>query len=293
MWWLLLAMTMQPTCTTIDGDQITAADLARAIPEFAEAPPGKVIGYAPSPGSRRVIRIDELKRLARQLDVPATPNREACFEWQLAPVSRGEIVAVMRQSLEAPDARIEVLQVSRTVTPRGTYVFPRTGLSRSATDILWRGYVAYGKGRRFDIWARVRIAVPLTRVVAVRTINAGEAIGALQVRLETVIGFPQGDQEARNLSEVVGRVALGLISAGRPVLLSQLSAPLDVKAGEPVEVEVTSGRARLALEGQAANSGREGDIISVRNTKSGKIFRARVEGKGKVLVMVPSLTAVN
>ncbi|HLJ47624.1 MAG TPA: flagellar basal body P-ring formation chaperone FlgA [Bryobacteraceae bacterium] len=284
---------MQPTCTTIDGDQILTADLARAIPEFAEAPPDKVIGYAPSPGSRRVIRIDELKRLARQLDVAVTPNREACFEWQLAPVSRGEIVAVMRQSLEAPDARIEVLQVSRTVTPSGTYVFPRTGLSRSATDTLWRGYVAYGKGRRFDIWARVRIAVPLTRVVAVRRINAGESIEASQVRLETVIGFPQEDQEARNLGEVVGRVTRGPISAGRPVLLSQLSAPLDVKAGESVEVQVTSGHARLALEAQAANSGREGDMISVRNPKTGKIFHARVEGKGKVLVMVPSMSAVN
>ncbi len=293
MWWLLLAMSMQPTCTTIDGELILASDLARAIPEFAAAPPDKVVGYAPVPGSRRVIRIDELKRFARQLDVPVNPNREACFEWELAPVSRPDMAAVMRASLEAPDARIEILQISRSVTPRGTYVFPRAGLSRSSTDTLWRGYVAYGKGRRFDIWARVKIAMPLTRVVAVTTIKAGDAIGASQVRVETFEGFPGADAAARNLDEVMGRVARGMISAGRPVLLSQLSAPLDVKAGESVDVEVTSGRARLSLEGRAENSGRDGDTISVRNPKSGKAFRARVEGKGKVVVMVPSMAAVN
>jgi hypothetical protein len=61
-------------------------------------------------------------------------------------------------------------------------------------------------------------------------------------------------------------------------------AGLDVHRGERVSVEVTSGAAVLRLQADAESAGRAGDAVLIRNPESGKIFQARVEGKGKVVV---------
>ena len=58
----------------------------------------------------------------------------------------------------------------------------------------------------------------------------------------------------------------------------------DVHRGERVSVEVTSGAALLRLRADAESAGRIGDAVLVRNPESGKLFQARVEGKGKVVV---------
>jgi flagella basal body P-ring formation protein FlgA len=51
-----------------------------------------------------------------------------------------------------------------------------------------------------------------------------------------------------------------------------------------VKVDVTAGSAHLSLEGRAQADGVTGKTILVKNLTSGKDFRARVTGKGKVSV---------
>jgi len=48
---------------------------------------------------------------------------------------------------------------------------------------------------------------------------------------------------------------------------------------------VISGAARLAFTGRAETPGRRGDVVTVRNPASKRTFPARVEAKGKVLVI--------
>ena len=289
-WWIALTMALPSSaCMPIGADRIVAADLARAIPEFAAAPPETNIGYAPSPGTRRIFHIDELRRLAARFGTRLTTEHEVCFEWPLAPLSPQDAIHAMKQALQLPDARIDIMELGRRSAPRGEIVFPLLGLSPAADRrsglALWRGFVRYGSGRRVDLWARVRISAPTDRVVASSAISAGHIIESADVRLETIADFPLWNGVARRLDDVVGRIARRSIPAGQAVLRTELAEPLSVKAGDNVEVEVESGRTHLKLEARAENSGRVGDMISVRNPKSGKNFRARVEAKGKVLVM--------
>lgn len=288
-WWMVLSMSMPSTCTPIEADHIVAADLARAVPEFSAAPPAAEIGYAPAPGVRRVIRIDELRRLATRFNVRLTSEREVCFAWPLAPVSANDAAAAMKKSLGAPQANIQVVQLSNRAAPHGELVFPLPGLippaDRRTGPALWRGYVSYAGSRRFDLWAKVKISAPTTRVVASSDIAAGRVIQAADVRLETIDDFPVWKQVARQLDEVVGHIAQRGIQKGRAVLRTEVSEPVAVSAGEIVHVDVESGRAHIKLDALAESSGRTGDMIRLRNPRSGKYFRARVEGKGKVLVM--------
>jgi hypothetical protein len=60
--------------------------------------------------------------------------------------------------------------------------------------------------------------------------------------------------------------------------------PSDIQRGERVVVEVNSGAAQVRFEADAESSGRTGDSVLIRNPDNGKLFQARVEGKGKVVV---------
>ena len=240
-----------------------------------------------------MIHINEIRRFASRFDVHLTSDREACFEWRVGPVSPLEAIRAMYESLRIPKARIEIVEMKKQRAPLGKVVFPASGLipaaDRGSGMALWRGFVLYGEGRRFDLLARVKISAPTERVVAATAIPVGATIDAGQVLVETVADFPLWNGVARRLDEVVGRVSRRSIAAGETLLRTELAEPVMVKAGDEVHVDVKSGRAHLNLEARAENSGRQGDMISVRNPKTGKLFRARVEAQGKVIVM-PGLT---
>jgi flagella basal body P-ring formation protein FlgA len=293
-WLLIFTMMNHPaSCQKITGERIFASDLSWAVPAFSILPRDAIIGYSPAPGSRRIIQYPELKRIGVRFGVPAPPDSEACFEWNMKPVAQEDARLAMLESLRIPSARVEVLGMTNSPAPEGKLQFPLAGLTAAsgidpATPVMWRGYVLYADGRKFSLWARVRISATMSRVVATELLPPGEIVQKTQVRLETYEGFPLRNEVARNLEEVVGRVPHRTIRAGLPVFRTDLSEPFDVQRGEMVEVTAAVGAAQLELDAIAEASGRRGDLISFKNPRSGKTFRARIEGKGKAIVVTGS-----
>jgi len=287
---LLLAMVPQPDgCWPVQDDRIYARDVAAAVPVFSSVAADFALGYAPAPGIRRVFKGDALERLARNQGVLLEAVPDVCFERAMATVDAGEILEAMRNAWNGSDVRMEVRSWSPLIAPQGKVVFPRTGLQLPAAsdpqaEVIWRGYVIYGNSRRFSISARARITTTTTRVVAVADLSMGAPVREDQVRLESFDTFALDDRPARNLEEVVGFVPRALIRAGSTVLRTQLSRAPEVTRGDVVKVEVTAGSAHLSLEGRAQADGVTGKTILVKNLSSGKDFRARVTGKGKVSV---------
>jgi flagella basal body P-ring formation protein FlgA len=277
-------------CLTVDTERIFAADLAKVAPIFAAIPQDRILGYSPAPGTRRVVDTLELVRFATPYRIAIPEGTQLCFERKMQKLDEAAIRAAILESLPTKEAHVEVLAISDATSPEGMISFPVNGLSVSAavdptTPILWRGYVTYDKSKRFALWARVRISAQLTRVVAVRALTPGDAIKPDQVRLETYEGFPLRSEIARRLDEVVGRALIRTAREGSALLRSDLTEPLLVRRGESVTVSVVSGGAQIQLEATAENQGRQGDLVSLRNPSSGKLFRARVEGKDKAILV--------
>jgi flagella basal body P-ring formation protein FlgA len=295
LWFLLLSMVGRSgTCEMINTDQITGVDLARALPVFASLPGDAVLGYSPAPGARRVFTFPELEGIAKKYGIVAPEKSKACFEWRLQTLNEGAVRAAIRESLQAPEARVEVLAIGKAQTPLGKLVFPLSGLSAStnidpATPVTWRGEVLYHSSHKFAVWARVRVAATMTRVVATELILPGRAVTAKQVRLETYDDFPLRNDIARSLDEVIGRVPRRALRAELPVFRTDLMEPFQVQRGETVQVTAISGATQLTMDAEAQNSGRQGDTIYLKNPRSGKTFAARIEGKDKALVIVGAL----
>jgi flagellar basal body P-ring formation protein FlgA len=290
-WLLLMTLINHPGCEFVNGDQIFGADLARALPAFSAMPRDVAIGYSPAPGSRRILQLPELNRIGAQYGVPVPADSRACFEWKVQRITEDAVREAIRESLKNPEARVEILEMSKAPAPEGKLVFPQSGLSAAgntdpSTPVTWRGYVLYQSARRFSVWARIRMAATMTRVIAAETLAPGKPVGKAQVRLETYDDFPLRIDTARSLDEVIGRMSLRPVRAGFPVLRSDLAEAFQVERGEMVQVTAVSGAAQLELEAQAEASGRQGDVISLRNPSSGKIFRARIEARGRAIVVV-------
>ena len=127
----------------------------------------------------------------------------------------------------------------------------------------------------------------MTRVVATQLILPGQTVAPDQVRIETYDDFPLRNDIARNLEEVVGRMPRRAHPRGTcRYSAADLIEPLQVQRGDLVDVTAISGAAQLHVPAVAETPGRQGDMISLKNSHSGKTFRARIEGKDKALVMV-------
>ena len=276
-------------CSKVTSEYITGRDLADAFPALNRIPPETIIGYAPLPGSKRIFHPGDVLSIARRNNIPIETAPDMCFEWPMQALDRDAVLKVMQLSLQMPNARIDLAEISGFPVPDGRLEF----LARISENLRCRirhprcsgAEVWYTpRDRRFRVWARVRITAPCSRLVATESLKSGDSIKAAQIKEEVGTCFPNLAQRGLAPSEAVGQVALRAIPAGGEIRPGLLAAPYAVNQGDEIAIEVRSGSTRLAFSARAQTSGRAGDLISVRNPESKKLFRARVEGKDKAIV---------
>jgi flagella basal body P-ring formation protein FlgA len=282
-----LALLAAAACVAVTGGHLTTDDLRAASPAFRGIKPGVALGYAPMPGARRIFDAAELSRIAKTnglegVEIPGP----VCFERETAPLEEAAARAAMLEALGAPDARVEIVSLTKFPAPKGKLVFPKEWLASPPAPEApssWAGYVDYDGGR-FTVAARVRVATRVQRVVATADLAAGHALTEADVRVETTESFPKGAAAPDRVEAVVGRVLRRRIPAGSAIPENALEAAHDVDRGQRAAVEVRGNGALLKLEAEAETSGRVGDNVRMRNLSSGKVFQARIESKGKVVV---------
>lgn len=288
-------------CHKIQNDMILARDVAAVIPAFAQVPGDFNLGYIPASGEARILRGVDLQRIAKNQRVELDGLPDVCFARETFTPQPDQLRKAMLAELSNADPnsdgqtlaepKIEILSWSTQQAPVGEIVFSRTGMqlpqgSGTQRDILWHGYVRYGDGHQFPVWAKVRITARITRVVTAASIPAGKPIQANQVRLEVVEDFPFDETLAANLDEVLGYLSKSSLRPGSIIRRTQVQPAPDVARGDLVIVEVLAAGAHLKLEGRAESAGAKGSIILVRNLSSGRDFRAQVTGKDQATVVM-------
>lgn len=287
---LLLTMALTaPACHNIESDHIYGRDLASAAPVFRELPVDLLIGLSPIPGQQRIFRGSELRRIASEHHIESEVPESICFSWPMSAPSRGAMQAAMEKTLANRHATIEILDDSMSPAPPGEISFPLAGLSGSSQGpVIWRGSVNYAGNHSFLIWARVRVTIKERRVIAAETLRPGEEIRREQLKLEDYEGPLTRERYCTSLEEVAGLMPQNTVPIDTTLKTSLLREHKDVERGDLVAVIVQSERTRLEAQGIAEDGGRRGSVITVRNPKSGRKFRARIENKDKVLVLPTS-----
>ena len=275
---LLLALT----CHVPQADKILARELAGIEPAFAALPPEQAMSYAPRPGLQRVFSPAELSGLAERNGIPYSPSGSICFEWPTRLLNAEEVRTALLAAA-GPQAEVDLLDYSKMPVPQGSIVFPRPALSPRG---IWKGYVEYTRGKRVEVWARVRVRAPYVRLVTTADITAGTALNVGQLRVERGVGPDLAPAWLESAEVAIGRVTRRWIPSGTPVTEGMLQRPRSVARGEPVTVDVKSGTARISFSGTAESAGSVGDIVPVRNPETRRVVRARVTGPGRAVLVL-------
>jgi flagella basal body P-ring formation protein FlgA len=269
-------------CQVIEGDRILGKDVAAASAVFAALDANLNIGAAPLVGVERVLRPDELVRLAKQMNIALdAPPAAICFERATTPLTAEALLPVLQKALALDEAKIEVQDFSRFGVPPGIFDFPKSGLMPNG---LWRGRLLYGDHHSMPVWAKARITVERTWVEASETLATGKAIDAAQLAVKTGPRFPFDPALIESINVVAGRRPSRTIAAGTPIAPQMLTVSHDIERGDRVAVEVKVGSAILDFEATAESSGRAGDTIIMKNPDNGRSFQAKIQDKGHVLV---------
>jgi flagella basal body P-ring formation protein FlgA len=260
-------------CESIAADRVYARDLSTAVPEFAKLPPDVPLGFAPTPGQRKIFSAAQISRLAKSSGAElASVPADVCFEWKMRELKADDVLPAMQKALGPRRVSIEIAEISRFPVPQGEITFadpPAGGSSTQAAPLLWRGSILYAPNRRFSIW-------PL---------RSGQQILAGQVRVEEWSGALAHVDELTAPEEAVGQALRFTISAGAVIRRGMLTKPPDIERGDVVKVRVTGLSSVVAIDAIAEERGVRGTFIFVKNQSSGKKFRARVDGKDAVSVV--------
>jgi flagella basal body P-ring formation protein FlgA len=279
---LIAAIAHAYACQVIAGDRILGKDVASASPLFAMLDPRLEVGSSPLAGVGRVMHAEELVKLAKQngisLDAPVSA---ICFERATEPLTVETLLPKLQKALAIDNAKIEILDFSRSGVPRGTFDFPRSSLMPNG---LWRGRLLYGENLSMPVWVKTRITVDRTWVEAAETLPAGKVIVASQLNLRTGPRFPFDNALPESIGLVAGRRPVRTLLAGSPIAGAMLTIAHDVERGDTVAVEVKVGGAILDFEAIAESSGRAGESILMKNPGNGRSFQAVIQAKGHVVV---------
>jgi flagella basal body P-ring formation protein FlgA len=275
-------------CLPVTGSRIFGRDLAQADSRFSVLPATLAVGFAPAPGTKRVFTARELERILRANGIAGAVDREICFEVPLRRLTVDEASAAMQRGLPAGSS-LTIEELIQSDLPAGEAEFPLSGLEPAPPGTqgvqMWRGFVRYADSKKASCWARVKLSVHYTAVVATKDLAEGQTLEPALLRLEAKTGPLEHELAAISIEQVRGRALKRPVPAGSPVPLAILVEPVVIHRGDTIRVEVRSGPARLHFDAVADAPAHEGDLIELRNPLNGKTFKARV-GKDRQAVVV-------
>ncbi len=275
------------TCHPLAADAIYGRDLSAVVPGLGGLPPEVQVGYAPAPGMERVFAPPELRRLAREYGLDAKGFlKNVCFTWAVEPLTAADIQQSLEKTLAGRNPRLEIISWSSAPAPRGELIFPLSGLVMlSDKPSIWKGYVVYAGAKHFLTWANVRVSIGEPHLILDGVLHAGDDPRSAGIHVELYRGPLPRERALTDPSELNNLVARRDLQPGLTLTESMLEAPKAVSQGDLVSVLVENGAARIETQGVAVQSGVRGEIISILNPKSGRKYRARIEGKGSVVVV--------
>jgi len=276
----------ESVCAPVAGDRILGSDLAAAVPQLGSLPPDLPVGYSPLPGVRRNFFIAELQEIANRHGILTKISAPVCFEWEVHPLSQRQILEAIKKSLAGIDAELEITDQCRAPVPDGEVVFPITGLTaESSRPIYWNGYVRYAENKKFTTWIKVRITVHENRVIAAHALKAGATIGPADIETVAYSGPLQSTPMIHKNEDATGKCTVRPIAEGTFLAGSMLAVPQDVEKQQLVTVHIHCGATLVETQGVAVEAGHRGDVIKIRNPKTGRLFLGQISGRGVVTVV--------
>lgn len=230
--------------------------LFAALAFFGQAPLAAAYGMTIEELYPQVVSADTIRARAADAIDEAMRAAGETRRYTAEPVSQP-------RDLRAPEGTVRFL----ASLPNGLRFWGNTIVTVDVfvDDALFRRFKCYFRVHLFD-WV----------AVAARPIAPHQPITAADIRFEEQ---EIGTRERKFLlrgDEIEGKVVSRPISIGMAIPRAMLRAPVVLEAGAPVTLISRSNGVEVKMEGEALSSGREGEVIRVRNKSSRRVLNGRV-----------------
>jgi flagella basal body P-ring formation protein FlgA len=175
------------------------------------------------------------------------------------------------KSLQMPQGKLEIRFRPSLI---GEYI---------GTQILTAELSVDGNGIRV-IPVRLETQAFRSVVVTKRAVKKGDKFSSDNVGIDKLFSSKASKGTVEKLGDVVGRTAGMDLKAGTPVRFSEINDPPVIHRGEVVEGLEKFGNVEITVSVRAVGDGRAGEEITVENTESHKILKARVVDENHVLI---------
>jgi flagella basal body P-ring formation protein FlgA len=120
--------------------------------------------------------------------------------------------------------------------------------------------------------------------VLTRQLGRNDVIEASDLTMKAVLKSQLRKETVTDSSKLIGQSPRAVISANRPIRMSEVNSPIVIKKGDAVQMTYTNPYMSLKATGVALQDGAKGEMIRVKNDKSEKAISGRIQGAGHIEV---------
>lgn len=189
-----------------------------------------------------------------------------------------DTVGTIEVVADSPDPRLKLPRCGQSLKaalPSGTRLAGRLTVEVSCSG-----------NRPWRLFLPVQIESSRPVVVAARSLARDTILAPADVRLAKLGPGVPGFGAVTDPAQVVGQRLRRSLEAGTPLSAALIDAPLIVKRGQQVTLEVRAGGIAVRVAGVAKADGALGQLIEVQNGSSGKTVQAVVRSERTVEVLL-------
>ncbi len=136
--------------------------------------------------------------------------------------------------------------------------------------------------RGWAIYVPAQVAIYRSVPLAARNLARGERVTTADIETRTINISQLRQGHIDDVESLLGMEVRRPINAGEAFRQAALDAPLMVRRGDQVNIELRAGSVSISTAGTAMGNGRLGERIRVRNTQSDRVLTAEVVAAGRV-----------
>ncbi len=270
----------------VESDHITAGDLAKVFPAWAEIDSSTEVAYAPLPGIHRRLNPLHLQRWAKRFGVEIEPEQlpgSLLISRRLVRLSEEQAVEHLRAGIarlyeiDSGHVGVTLHKFPDPLIPLAPLVFdlggPSTIFNRpSSISLRWRD----PGGRTGTLPLQATVWVSASHAVARQSLAAQSELQ------EEDFDFQHGplpgppDKFTLTREEVTGKLLKYPLQPGDVLQSWMLAKPETIRRGDLIQLQLRAGGLLLQTPGRAEQDGSTGDRITCRNLDSGRRVTATI-----------------
>ncbi|WP_249121688.1 flagellar basal body P-ring formation chaperone FlgA [Stutzerimonas stutzeri] len=181
----------------------------------------------------------------------------------------------LRYEINVPASAASLPRCSEVLQVRATGEAP-SAMDRQTLEIR----CAATPGWSTNATGQAHVFLPAVHAEGI--IDRGQTLTANDLKLQRINVAKARRGYYNRIEEVVGLAAKRRIRAGQTITPALLEQAMAVKRGQPVKIVANNEGIEASTSGEALADGQPGDVIRVRNVRSGKVIEAKVLEAGVV-----------